>query len=230
MADRAVVGAIPSEGLVLEYQSGANWITIPGIVDYAESGGAAPTRDVVPISGGVGKRVGRARVPTVTFNAFQLPTHPAWAAMRAAKVDETTLTFRITTQEQVLFVGGAGRAAIATTGAVTLSVGPYPSIDGNAIGPGDVLVIGSTPYTVSAIDDSKAVSAAGFITVSPAPASAVAAAAYKISIPGVRRGPFSSRVIDTDQWSIAAESELQAALVLQPFGQLPVGTAQVSAV
>ena len=240
MADRSVVAVPPSEGLVVEFKNAAGaWKVIPGPIDYAESGGAAPTRDVVPMSTGVGKRVGRARVPTITFNAFQVPQHSSWEAMRAAKQNETPLEFRFATAEQELFRGGAAdTAAITAAGEVTLTAGAgggLPSVDGHAIGPGAAVVIGAEGYIIEEIDETVAQTAGGFITVDTetvagAVLGVIAAAAYKIVIPQVGRPPFRARVIDTDQWSIAAENELQAALMLQPFGQLPKRSLAVSPV
>ena len=242
MVDRAVVAAIPSEGFVTEgrgaasgYFAGAVWKNIPGLIDYAESGGAAPTRDVVPLTGGVGKRVGRARVPSITLNAFQVPHHPAWDALRTAKLEETVIEFRMRSVEQVLYLPASTKtAAIADTGVVTFAgVGDEPTIEGNAIGPGDTLHAGGENYTIERVGidaDGNSVAAGmpGYVTVVPPSAPVSAEDAIKISIPEVQRGPFRARVIDTDQWSLQAEGELQAALMLQPFGQLPKAVMSVA--
>ena len=233
MADRSVVAVPPSEGLLVEYKVGAGFAEIPGLIDYAESGGAAPTRDVVPLKGGVGKRVGRARVPTITFNAFQVPQHSSWDAMRQAKLDETVHEFRFETVEQELFArgGAAITAAIAdaTTGVVTFAGDDEPTIDGHAIGPGAAIVFAANDYYIIRTISDTGVIAVDLFNAADGSALAIKAAAeYRVVIPRVGRPSFRARVIDTDQWSIQSENELQAALMLQPFGQLPKGSTAVT--
>ena len=223
----------------MEFNDGGVWREIPGIIDYNESGGEAPRRDVVPAKGGVAARLGRNRVQQVACQAFEVPTHAAWDKMYEAWANSTVLAFRFTTAEQILYDEAAdspdddvSMAIAANTGVVTFTGGNnaiFPRIGNNSLGPGAALV-NSGATKAYRVEDAgadagagKAAKATGMV-VNPAPGGAVAAATgFKIVIPATQRGPFRAKVASVDLWTIAAEGELQSPLMLQPLNVLPKG-------
>ena len=113
-------------------------------------------------------------------------------------------------------------AAITAAGLVTLSptviASPGHSIDwrSDLYGVGLGIKIGSAVYTVDTI------SAAGVLTVDPAPAGAVAAAIYTTVGPSLRLGPILARVVGLAAvQSMPAEGALNKSVTIQPLGQLP---------
>ena len=216
---------LQTEGLNLEIStdSGTTWRRVPGVMDFTESGGEAPTRDIVPMSGGVSKRRGRARIPEITFQAFAIPLHSTWVDLRALKVSGGTALFRWSTKEDTLFAAPSGTtAAIAVTGVVTFAgaaaASAYPAALG--YGPGAVIKIGSHGFRIDSANDAAG-TPPNQVVVKPAPTQAVAAASFSILIGAVRRGQFSAQVSDVDQIEAGSESELRNALTIIPIAELP---------
>ena len=206
-----------SEFSSVEYSSdqGSTWLKIPGIQSYSESGGEAPERDVVGFDG-VAKRSGHLRIPTIEMSAVYSPVHAAWAALRDVALKGALLQFRLTTKKDDVDsqTGSTNTAAIATTGVVTFA-GNEPEIEAAGVAPGQVLVVDSKNYVIDSI------SAAGVITVKPAPDSAIAAKEnWKIILPSVRR-TFAATVRLADRASLESEGDMTTTLTLAPRAQLP---------
>ena len=132
------------------------------------------------------------------------------------------MNVRITTRERLLATSGMGNtAAITAAGLVTLSptviASPGHSIDwrSDLYGVGLGIKSGSAVYTVDTI------SAAGVLTVDPAPAAAVAAAVYSAVGPSLRLGPILARIVGLASFSMPAEGALNKSVTIQPLGQLP---------
>lgn len=208
-----------SEFAKLEYSSdmGGTWNEIPGVSGYSESGGEAPERDVVAF-GGVAKRTGHPRVPSIEVNAVYAPAHPAWKAVRKASLGRDLLKFRLTTAEEDLFsVNSSGNTvAIAATGVVTFAGTDQPGVSEGLIAPGQVIEVGGKKYVIDSIDDD------GKPVVKPAPGSAVSAATnYSIVLPELRCGPFEATVRLAGNVSLETEGDLTTTLMLAPRGPLP---------
>ncbi len=207
-----------SEFAKLEYSSdsGSTWIQVPGINSYTESGGEAPERDIVTF-GGVGKRSGHPRVPSIELNATYSPAHAAWKAMRAASLKGTLLDFRLITKEEAVksITGPSNTVAIADTGVVTFAGTVQPAV--GLLGPGMVIKVGSKKFVIDSISDA----ATPVVKVKPAPASAeTAKPTYSIVLPSMRRGPFDARVRLAGNVSLESEGDMTTTLTLAPRVQL----------
>ena len=214
-----VITSIKSEGSKLEvlFKDKTVYMDGPGFMDYTESGGEAPVRAVVPATGDVGASVGRSRVPQITCNFIATPQHEFFELMRKALRSEELLTFRLQTESRETHDGGVGTAAIASDGEVTFAGGNEPGAESAAYGIGSALVIGANKYIIIRTE------VAGDVTTvfTETQVAAIAAAAYTIEIPALRRGPAVARVSDFDQWVLSAESEMNISLTLQPMAQMP---------
>ena len=207
-----------SELVKLEYsKNGDAWSEIPGVSGYSESGGEAPERDVVAF-GGVAKRTGHPRVPSIEVNAVYAPAHPAWKAVRKASLNRELLKFRlITPQEDLFSVNSSGNTvAIADTGVVTFAGTDKPSASEGLVAAGQVVKVGGKKYVIDSINDD------GKPVVKPAPDSAVSEATdYSIVLPKLRRGPFEATVRLAGNVSLETDGDLTTTLMLAPRSQLP---------
>ena len=208
-----------SEFAKLEYSadSGATWNKVPGINGYTESGGEAPERDVVTFDGAA-KRSGHPRVPSIEVSAVYTPAHAAWKALRKASIDGTLLDFRFITKEvpQFTAIGSTNTVAIAATGVVTFAGTVKPDFQSGKIGLGQVIEVGSGTYVIDSISDATP----PLVKVKPATA-VTAASGYKIVLPSMRRGPFSSTVRLAGNVSLESEGDMSTTLTLAPIAQLP---------
>ena len=221
---------VPSELCILEYLKGTDWKTIPGISSYRESGGEPPERDDVAFEG-ASKRTGHPRVPSVECPAFFQPLQQAWQDMYQYAIDRTVVNFRLRTPEENVYPGTSLQAAIADTGVVTISgSGTAPDLTEAHFGPGlsfkfDAAQLGTKYWHIESI------SASGVATVSPAPASSIAAADLDsdggIVLAGTRRGAngFPASVRIAGLMDLSAEASAQTTLSLSPRGALPAWVA-----
>ena len=244
----AVIG---SESSVLEYQDGDKWRFVPGISSWTESGGDAPTRDVVAWEG-VGSKTGRQRPQTIECEvAAYAPQHPGWKFIRAAAVSKTVIRVRLTTLKESVYKGTAAAKnrtievadADKDSGIVTVKAvaeGPAePDFSSSTFAPGMVIVVGGKNYTIAYIkginenagdEEEGLTNPAGdgigkVLRISPAPGAAIAAAGtYEVIIPALRRGPFPAEIVTTDNSTLAAEGDLSSGLTLRPKSLLPEWT------
>ena len=233
----AVVG---SESSVLEYQiADGTWKFVPGISSWTESGGDAPTRDVVAFEG-VGSKTGRQRPQTIECEvSAYAPQHPGWKFLRNAAVNKTVIRVRLTTLKEDIYQGVDGKnrtIAIATTGLVTVD-GAFtePDFKSSTFAPGMAIKIkgDNTNYIIEYIDginENAADEEMGLtdtvpMRVSPKPDSDVAANdEFSVIIPALRRGPFAAEIVTTDNSTLAAEGDLSSGLTLRPKSLLPEWT------
>ena len=218
----------PSENAKLEYQEGADWIRVPGVGSYRETGGEAPTRDVVGFEA-TSTLTGRRRVPTIECDvASYLPHHAAWKKIRAQSDAQKSLTWRLVIPEDTVFTGdGTATAAIAAaTGIVTFAAagGSLPTFTNPEYAPGLGLVVAGTLYVIDDVDATT-----GVFTVRKPPNDVAASAAWSIIRPALRRGPFAAKVANTDRSQLGSESNLLSVLRLQPAAELPEWEALASA-
>lgn len=196
--------------------------TLVGAMSITESGGEASSRDVIPMSGGIGAHPTRPKVPQVQIETFAIPQMDFHAKMRAAKDNGTLIHCRWSTAQADLLGEVAGReAAISSTGNVTLTdttTSSITSFSSEEYGPGMAIVIDGTSHIIDSVDEH------GAALVKPAPNADVAADTYRLVVPAVRRGPFSCYVLDYDQLQLATEDEMKMTITLKPRAQLPATT------
>lgn len=209
----------------VEVQIGTStvWETISGSASVTESGGAAPTTDIVAFEG-IARIGGRRRIPEITIEvpAF-MPALDVHRKVERAAVESTGVRLRYTSEEVVQYAGADGvEAAIATDGVVTVTGTGAPSLLSDDFGPGTAFRIGSATYVIASINDS------GVATVAPAPTTAVAKTTYTLVIPSVRRGPIVGKFSEAGNISAATESGLASTLTFQPRSQLPAWTVVAS--
>ena len=236
------LGVIGSESSVLEYQDAAGaWHFVPGVSSWTESGGDAPTRDVVAFEG-VGSKTGRQRPQTVECEvAAYMPNHPAWKYMRNAAVAKTVIRVRLTTLAEELYKQTAGK----TLAVPALGVGAYgvATVAGNGdfdptssnFAPGMEVVIGTKRYTIAYIKGINTEAAEDKLVADATPwylyngtgvaiDAETADPAFSIVIPALRRGPFAAEIVTTDNSTLAAEGDLSSGLTLRPKSLLPEWT------
>ncbi len=212
---------IPGLQTTIEFSNdgGAEWNELLNASDISATGGEHPESEIVGFKA-VSRVTGLERIPTITITMpSMVPHHAAWEKILDAKDAGDVLQWRFTTRPQELASSGTATAAIAmTTGAVTLapSIATHP-VDWRRddLGPGLVIEIATKKYIVATISET------GAITVSPAPTSAVAAAAYKVLVPSLRKGPFSASISSAEAFELPAEGALNASLAIRPLVRMP---------
>lgn len=229
MAKRGLV-PVPSEAAALWYRdpavSGSALAIVPGVGSFRETGGDAPTRDVVGFEG-TSTLTGRSRVPTVECDvSAYLPHLKAWRDIRQAALDQRALEFRLTTPLDTIFTGDSD-----DTLAITMTTGAFVIAEVGGDGAPDLLAPQYAPGLcfVTAADvlyviESIATKLTGTVLAADgsAPSADVAAApGWKIIRPTLIRGPFAAKVANTDRSQLASESNLLSALRLQPLANLP---------
>ena len=219
-----------AEGSKVQVLVGSAYMDIPGIASWAESGGDAPTREIVAFEG-VASRTGRARPQNIECEVSSyLPHHIAWQTIREAVNDAGTLSFQLFTPaaSTILAETSSGLTVAFTKddGTATFAGSGSPDLSTSTFAPGMVIKVkGDTKsYVIQSItDDSSSVTKVAIEVLESgiAPASAVSAEVYSIIIPQLRRGPFSAQIVNADKATLRAEADLAATLTLQPTGLLP---------
>lgn len=214
MAGLAVVSVT---GTKVEVRVGGAWVQLPGVSSWAESGGDAPTNDVIAFEA-IATVTGRPRPQQIDLETVSYtPLHPGWKEVRKASRGSTPLQVRLTTPKLTFFSGAADTlCAIANTGVCTFSGdGSNADFTGDQYAPGMAIEIGGTPYTIVSITD------AGVVTVDHK--AAVAAATYNVIIPSMRRGNdgFTANVTVADRASLRADGEMVTAVSFAAISALP---------
>ena len=219
-----------AEGSKVQVLDGNAYIDIPGIASWAESGGDAPTREIVAFEG-VASRTGRARPQNIECEVSSyLPHHRAWQIIREAVADAGTLSFQLFTPAAATILAetasGITAALVKDDATVTFAGSSSPDLSTSTFAPGMVLKIkGDTKNYViqSIVDNSTAVTKVTMEVFEgdAAPGTAVSAEVYSIIIPQLRRGPFAAQIVNADKATLRAEADLAATLTLQPTGLLP---------
>ena len=228
MATRELkLAAIYSEGKRLEFMSGTSWTRIPGFLDWTISGAERDSRSTGTDSDRPHGVVSSLKAPTVDCT-FNFVPSPVWDTLDAALIDKRVMTFRMTTEGEVIkeAVAGNTQAAIAATGAVTfeLSSASAPTIDELPLG--SDIVIGSTHYPIVSVPDTEAGlatlrSAGTGVMVSPI-SSAVSDSDYTIETPSTSvtfRGKVT--ITPTRQHTLAQQSEREGSLMIQSLSVIP---------
>jgi len=208
---------------------------LPGTSGISESGGDAPTRETRTFAA-VFTHTGNATPPSISISmAAFVPIHPTIRTIIDAHRNNDRLNFRYTLQGRVVkpSAGSANTAAIAqTTGVVTF-------VDGNGVtdpinnasftredvGPGMTIKIGTNHYVISEISDTGQVTVVGAVNGSPprftAPSATVAAGAFTVEQPSIRRPGFSCRVINVGNIDAQVDADVASTVEIQPISILP---------
>ena len=209
----------PSENVKVEVSSdGTMWAEVPGISDYTESGGEAPTREVVAFQG-TKQSVGKPRPQTIELTATApVLLHPTWKLITNAYRNNLTINVRVDFPDQILrSISPSGTtAAISAAGAVTFA-GPdesRPDFTKDDFNVGDAIRIGNVDYLVV-----SAATATSVMVV--APSSGITATVYSIVTPPIRIGPYLARVSTAGNRSLASESDLSTSVSLAAISPLP---------
>lgn len=230
--DEQDYAVVSSEYMQLQYKDGTTWNTIHGITDYALSGGGAPTRDVTPANGGVGKRRGRPRVPDITFQSYLIPNDRHWRKMRDAYVDGSLLQFRIRTDGERTFLADTTGNDGATfkcdaTGVVTFeqTAGSQlaPTLETTGMGIGSIIHTASTNYVIDNIDSAGAITIVDLDDYA-SPTAVTTGVQFAIYNPAPQEYNFSASVINVADASMNAEGELMVPLSLSLVKPFPKPT------
>lgn len=220
------------------HDSGSDFWELPGASSWAEGGGDTPTRDVVAF-GRSTSQAGEPRAQTVDIDMSAVsPLHRAARLVRAAYLSRSTLQFQLFTKRQVFLNAAPANVqlTVAANGTVTIS----DTVAGNndaaeaflerlkgsefAIGmaleikarAGGAVVTGD----VRQIEENKAAALAGAMIVSGAGAIA-ATENFRITLPRLKRGPFTASITAADRSNARAEADLAGAVSLAAKGALP---------
>jgi len=225
------IAVFPSEETQLQYQKGSEWLTIPGVSSYRETGGDAPTREVVGFEA-TATLTGRRRVPTVECDVASYSPHTtAWRDIRKASDDQSFLRFRLRMSPATIFSKITGvQFTTSGVGEVTVTGAGRPDLNSDDYAPGLIFVRDddSTFYIIDSIVDAdtlKVVDSGGGVIAANSVSSAEE---FSIRRPALIRGPFSAKVATTDRAQIGSESNLITSIRLQPNAELPPWTAAVN--
>lgn len=222
----AGLSVFPSEETVLQYLDTTPtpdvWRTIPGIASYRETGGDAPTREVVAFEATV-TLTGRKRIPTIECDVMAYnPQVTSWRHMRTASENQESRQFRIQTKENTIHSFPATTQIAVAGSVVTFTMDDSLDLLDDQFAPGLVIREGTTLYIIDRI---LTKTTAEIITATGEPVSDAAAAAITgesaIIRPSLLRGPFAAKVSTTDRAQMGSESNLTMTLRLQPFAELP---------
>ena len=216
---------IPGDNAIVEFsEDGSTFKEVSNTSSISTSGGEAPESDIVTF-GAVGKITGRPRVPTCTIAlSAYLPHLPEWATLTTARNTKKALQWRFRTVREEIFASAPAVAgdtvAIADTGVLTFAGDDLPDFSNEDLyGVGMVLESGGESYVIITIDNSGA---APEVTVWPAPANDIAAAAdYEIVVPALQLGPFVGTIRASGNFELAPEAALSSSLELGLRAQLP---------
>jgi len=219
--------AVQTENGRVEILNNGNWIDVPGISGISESGGDASTREV-PTFQNVIQHTGNVRPPTVSISiAGYVPVHPTFKIIDDAKKGNRALTFRYEFPESEVRASAANTtAAVAmTTGVVTFGgTGENPDFTVEELGRGHALKIGSGAsaryMVITAISSTGAVTVVDGATLE-APTAQVAAAAYSVVVPPMRRPAFAARIMTFANLEAGSEADLSTTLDIAPLAVLP---------
>ena len=229
----ANITVIEGDSTTVEVQIGASWVRLPGASAWSESGGEAPSRDIVAFGGSTTRTgVPRAQQIELEVSAY-VPQHRSWKLINEAARDGTAINIRMTTPLEVLSSGAGGSGeptfavssnglTIANPGALDPTVAPY--------GDGMVLQIDPSSNANGYVISGAAKSGSSFTATAVAILAAATSVTvpsngngqpYRFLVPSMRRGPVSCRVLGHDNASVNAEGELTARFTLQASGILP---------
>jgi len=124
---------------------------VPGIISDDISPGEAETTSVDFQEGKI-QRTGSPDPPAITLELMMNYWHPTSVDIRKAYRERTQRDFRTVTEGELLFTAPSGTTvAIAVTGVCTFAGDGAPDFASNNYGPGQVIGVGGTNYTIRSI-------------------------------------------------------------------------------
>ena len=215
------LAAVYSEGKSLSVYDPANseWLDLPGLLDFTESGGERDARSTGTDSTRPHGVVSNLKAPMVEAT-FKFVSSPHWDVVDNALVNGTSLAWRFDTAGETVndFAGvsPAPQVAIAATGVCTFTNGDTLTADDFPLGA--CIKVGSNLHPIRTVAVTGSVVA---VTVN-AITSAVSATAFTTVTSGERvsfRG--KPTMAPTRQHGVAQQSEREGTLSIQSLSVLP---------
>ena len=216
MASREMkLAAVFSEGKSAWVQDGANWVELPGFLDWTESGGERDSRSTGTDSTRPHGVVSNPKASTVEMT-FKYVAHPSWDVIDDAFNAKTNLNFRMDTDSEII-AAPAAQCAIAADGTCTFTGTDASDLNEDSFPLGSDVVIGGTHYPVL-----QSLASNGTFAVKVKATAAVSAADFNVVTPAERvsfRGKVS--MTPTRQHTLAQQSEREGTLTVQSLSMLP---------
>ena len=202
----------------------STWWEVPAVSGVTRSGGEGGQTQVQAINGtaSVAEPPG---IPSFEVSMSALAPHTeAMQIVRNAAINQTTIYYRLTTQDETVILDEASNVAggglvIATTGVCTFDGTVTPDFTNQTYNKlGLVIEQASKNYVISKITD------AGAVTVTPAPTTATTKAVYKVKRPQLR---------DTGTCAVSAQGTYDADVsnpISGSFTLVPDGNTNLSLV
>ena len=206
---------------LIEYQvAGAAYRALPGPSAIRDPGLERDTETTSNFAG-PSQSLGEERIGEITIDSKYMPHHKSWKDLRKAFEDGSIVGLRYTIPTAVVPTSQTARVAITSTGVVTFTdTGTPPVLDFKQpqYDVGLVIQVGSDFYVVDTINR-----ATGAVMVTPPPGAAVAATAFSLRLPSIRRVP-QCQVRKIDEMQIEGNAGITTQLILIPTSRLPEAT------
>lgn len=221
MTRQTKLAAVYSEGKSLSVYDNAQseWLDLPGLLDFTESGGEKDSRSTGTDSTRPHGVVSNLKAPMVEAT-FKFVSSPNWDLVDTALVNGTVLSWRFDTAGETIndFAdqATAPQVAIAVTGVCTFTNGDNLTADDFPLG--GCIKIGSTLYPIKSVSVSGATVSVSVKAIT----SAVSAAVFTTETSGERvsfRG--KPTMVPTRQHGVAQQSEREGTLSIQSLSVLP---------
>ena len=206
----------------LHYGSSGN--EIAAVTSYGETGGEADSREQRGLGGKQARVTGTPGVPQINVQILAAPSSKAFRDIAKHQRDQSVEAFELRHAEEVVYAAAASAsvasAAIATSGVVTFAgTGTLPTATPNDFGIGMAIKIGTGGsakyYDILSISKDET----PVFTVSNAPGTEVAASAFAIVVPGMKRST-NAKVSDAGKVEVTADGDMTSSITLDPSGNL----------
>ena len=210
---------ISSDKYKIQWQDGSVFYDLVGVTSTAYSGGEAESRTVRALGGQTAAITGTAGVPSASFAAIYAPSAYANDRLAEEQAAGNVISLKEVIEETELFSNASVMVAIDTAGVVAFTGGSAndrPSATPNDFQQGMCIKIGTGgSATYHRIES---VSSAGAFVTRPAPASALAATAFTIVVPGTER-TVRGKLTEYGNISVDTDGEMTHAMGFQPSGR-----------
>lgn len=221
MSRQTKLAAVYSEGKSLSVYDTANseWLDLPGLLDFTESGGEKDSRSTGTDSTRPHGVTSNLKAPMVEAT-FKFVSSPHWDVVDTALVNDTILAWRFDTAGETVndFADQSPRpqVAIAANGACTFTNGSALTADDFPLGA--CIKVGSTLYPIRTVSVSGSTVSVSVNAIT----SAVSASDFTTETSGERvsfRG--KPTMAPTRQHGVAQQSEREGTLSIQALSVLP---------
>ena len=213
---------------------GNGWVDLPGVSSYRETGGEAPSREVVAFEAAA-SITGRRRPPTIECDVAAYNPHlPVWRKARDIADNATLASFRFRSKAAILIKPPSeAKISITTAGVITITGEGAPDLSEPEYAPGVVIRVGTDNYILvdkrpgrdndnNDFDEIRVVDAStGAYPNAAVPPSGDPPTMGNVVRPAMIRGPFAAKIGVIDRGQMASESNLVSAIRIQPSAELP---------